>query len=69
MFRPLTVITKEKLVVYPVNSHRPKIFSFPYKVKRGVGWIEKSLSIKTLEVDDLEPFRAPYAELRFQEVD
>lgn len=69
MSRLLTVITEKELIVYPVYSHRPKIFSFPYKVKRGVGWIEKSLSIKTLKVDDLEPFRAPYAELRFQEVD
>jgi hypothetical protein len=69
MFRPLTVITKEKLIVYPIDSHRPKIFSFPYKVKGGVSWIEKSLCIKTLKVDNLEPFRAPYAELRFQEVD
>lgn len=66
---PLTVITKQKLVIYPVDSHRPKVFSFPYKVKGSVGWIEKSLRIKTLEVDNLEAFRAPYTELRFQEVD
>ena len=35
----------------------------------GIRWIQKSLSVEGLEVDDLEPFRASDAESRLEEVD
>lgn len=35
----------------------------------GIGWIQESLGVERLEVDDLEPFRASDAESRLEEVD
>lgn len=64
-----TVITQEKLVFYSVDSHRAEIFPFPYEIQRSVCRIKKSLRIETLKVNNLKPFRAPYAEFRLQEMD
>lgn len=35
----------------------------------GIRWIQESLSVERLEVDDLEPFGASDAESRLEEVD
>ena len=64
----LTIVTKKKLVFYPIDGERFKVLSLVDKLQRSVRRIQQTLSIQRLEVDDLEAVCASDTQLRLQEV-
>lgn len=41
----LTIVAKQKIILYPVNSHRLDIVSLLYELERGILWIKERLRI------------------------
>lgn len=64
----LTPVTQQELAVDTIYRHRAHIVPLEHKVQRRIMWIEQSLRIECLEIDDLETLRAPNTQSRAQEM-
>ena len=63
-----TIVTEKELVIYSIDRKRPQVLPLMHEFKRLISWVEQTLRIERVEIDDLEAVRAPDAQLRLQEV-
>lgn len=63
-----TIVTQEEVAVDSVNRDGSSSLALLNEVERAVGWIEETLSIESLQVDDLEALGRADAEFRFEEM-
>jgi hypothetical protein len=64
-----TVVTQQKFVVNPVDSHRSEVILLFYELERIVRWVQQTLRVQALEVDNFKAPRTTDAQLGLQEVD